>query len=75
MLICQHFRFVMTTDRSIERTRTPKMSARLTGVGTSMWGMLMKRPSSEPRWLMYSFMASSIFTPTKMRMMPRPYFK
>ena len=29
----------------------------------------------EPRSLMYSFIASNILMPTKMRMMPRPYFK
>ena len=65
----------MMTDMPIDSTSRPKMMVNDSSVGTSMCGMFRSRPSHEPIWLMYSFMASSILMPTKMRMTPRPYFR
>jgi len=41
--------FVRATESSMERARTPKMTARLTGVETLMWGILRFSPSSAKR--------------------------
>ena len=40
-----------------------------------MCGMLMSMPSNFPKSMTYSFMASSILMPTKLRMIPKPYFR
>ena len=73
-----HFSFFLreiTTESPIDSTRVPKMMMSDQRVGISMWGMFRFRPTRLPSWLMYSFMASNILIPTKMRMMPRPYFR
>ena len=59
----------------MEAVSREKMMARLQLVGTSICGMLSFKPTSVPSLLMYSSVASSILRPTKMRMMPSPYFK
>ena len=37
--------------------------------------MFSSKPSNEAKPLIYSFIARSIFTPTKIRITPRPYFR
>lgn len=64
-----------TTEKSIDRMSTPKMTDKLTGVETSTCGSCRRSPQRLARALTYSFMASNIFSPTKMRIRPRPYLR
>ena len=66
----------MTTyDSPIDSSSVPKIKTSDHIVGTSIWGMFRSMPTHDAIRLFYSFMASSILMPTKMRMMPRPYFR
>ena len=44
-------------------------------IGTSIWGTFKVRPTSAPKLLIYSFIASNILRPTKISITPSPYFR
>ena len=66
---------VAMVEIPMESSNVPKMMHKERPVEISTCGMVTGIPSHASTALTYSFIANSIFTPTKIRMIPNPYFR
>ena len=67
--------FVANVESTIESTNVPKMMLKERPVDISTWGMVTGMPSHANSAFTYSFMARSILIPTKINIIPNPYFR
>ena len=62
-------------ESAIESTNVPKMMPNESLVDIAISGMVTGMPSHASSAFTYSYMANSILIPTKIRIIPKPYFR